>query len=313
MKTKQAKELIQKARDLRASKTRFLLEVTTPLKQELRAIREDRMLSQVGKDEKIKALKEKATPQFMKMVHLRKQEYQSNLKKAKQLAEETISSNVVSIDDATRMKFMRDFSDMKFNIAILGADKAFDKVKDFAKNVPDAAYAQLLLDNFHEVAGFYSGENFTEVRKELLRTYNTVKEDFTPEEVSEAYEIIEEVDRSINNKMFTLIMPGDNPAVNGEYSSIAEVFTHEAARYYQDTDMYFRLRKEEPPVYEDPAEVEEEKEPEVKKSPEDIRYAERVKKMEELQKRIDAWDIRTDVLKERADALQTNLQKGDVE
>jgi hypothetical protein len=251
-KVQTAKELVSKAWELRGSKAAFLRGVAEPIWSEIQKIRYDSSLTREGKSEKINALKEAETKKFMRQIALRKQEYQHHLNKAMKLAKETIEESFITVDDATRTKFGRDFAELKFKISLKGEKDALSDIKAFVTNTPGPGYATLLMENFHELAGkFNAGES----KLALSKTYEQLKADFTPVEVSEAFEVIEQVESTINNKMFTIIKPGDNPDLNPEYSAISDVFLVDAARYYQDPEFYFKLHRETMPEYVDPTEV----------------------------------------------------------
>jgi hypothetical protein len=252
-KVQTAKELVSKAWELRGSRASFLRGVAEPIRAEIRKITFDSSLSGTGKSDKIKALKEAETKKFMRQIALRKQEYQHHLNKAMKLAKETIEERFVTADDITRGKFQRDFSELKFKIALKGEKEALIELKTFVDKAQDSAYASLIMENFHELAGRF---NSSESKLGLSRTYEKLKADFTPVEVSDAFEIIEQVDGSINNKMFMLMMPGDNPDLNPDYSVISELFTQDAVDYYQEPEAYFaKLEDVQLPVYVDPDEV----------------------------------------------------------
>jgi hypothetical protein len=250
-KVQKAKELIGKAHELRSNRAAFLREVAVPLRKQIAQINMDSMLSHEGRAAKVKELKAQETKKFMQQVALRKQAYQEYLTNAKKLAKETIEKSFVSADEATRAKFNRDFSELKFKMALKSEKSAFDDVKTFVSNTPDQAYASLLLENFHEIAGKF---NAGELKLGLSKTYDQLKSDFTPPEVTEAFDVIEQVDGGINNMMFTIMKPGDNPAANVEYSIIAELFSQDALRYYQDPEAYFAKNEEPMPEFVDPEE-----------------------------------------------------------
>jgi hypothetical protein len=258
-----------------------LREVAGPIREQLNKIKYDQMLSAEGRSAKLKEVKEKETKNFMKQVALRKQAYQHYLGKARNLAKQTIEENFVKADEATRAKFNRDFSELKFKMSLKSEKGKFDELKSYVDKTPDPAYASLLLEHFHEISGQF---NAGELKLGLSKTYDKLKFDFTPEEVTEAYEIIEAVDGSINNKMFTMFLPGDNPAANVEYGIISELFTQDALRYYQEPEKYYAIKEDEKmPEFADPDEVEKVK---VKKEPIDPEYADFMKKIEDLQNKL---------------------------
>lgn len=247
-----AKELVFKAHEIRGNRALFLRDIAGPLRKQINQIKLDNNLSADGRIAKVKELKEVETKKFMQQIALRKQAYQHYLTSAKKLAKETIEKSFVSADDSTRAKFNRDFADLRFKMALKDEKSAFNEVKSFVDNTPDQAYASLLLENFHELAGKF---NASEFKLGLSRTYDQLKADHTPEEVAEAYDVIEAVDGSINDKMFTILKPGDNPAANVEYSVIAELFMTEAVRHYQNPEIYFEKHDEPMPMFVDPEEV----------------------------------------------------------
>jgi hypothetical protein len=248
-----AKELVFKAHEIRGNRAAFLREVSAPLRQQISQIKLDNNLSADGRIAKVKELKEAETKKFMQQIALRKQAYQHYLTSAKKLAEETIEKSFVSADDSTRAKFNREFAELRFKMSLKDEKSAFNEVKSFVDNTHNPEYASLLMENFHELAGKFNAGEF---KLGLSKTYDKLKADFTPEEVAEAYDVIESVDDSINRKMFTILQPGDTPAANVEYSVIAELFTPEAVRYYQDPEAYFAKKEDETmPVFVDPEEV----------------------------------------------------------
>jgi hypothetical protein len=251
-KIKTAKELVSKAMELRGSRAAFLRGVAEPIRGEIQKIRYDSSLTPSGRSEKIIALKEAETKNFMRQIALRKQEYQHHLNKAMKIAKETIEESFVSADAVTRAKFQRDFSELKFKISLKNEKDALGEIKAFVDKTPNPAYASLIMENFHEITGKF---NAGELKLELSKTYDRLKTDFTPAEVSEAFDVIDQVEGAINNKMFTMMMPGDNPELNPEYNVISEVFLVDAARYYQDPEFYFQLHKEAMPQFVDPTEV----------------------------------------------------------
>nr|WP_263327850.1 hypothetical protein [Neobacillus sp. Marseille-Q6967] len=252
-KVNKAKELVGKAHELRGNRAAFLRQFTGPIREQIKQIQYDQMLSAEGKSAKIKEVKEKETKNFMKQVALRKQAYQHYLGKARNLAKQTIEENFIKADDATLAKFNRDFSELKFKMALKNENGAFDELKSFVDKTPDPAYASLVLEHFHELAGQFSAG---ELKLGLSKTYDQLKSDFTPEEVAEAFNVIEAVDGSINNKMFTIMMPGDNPNANVEYGIISELFTQDALRYYQEPEKYYEKQEgEKMPEFVDPEEV----------------------------------------------------------
>ncbi|MEH7505141.1 hypothetical protein V7152_24615 [Neobacillus drentensis] len=245
-----AKELVFKAHEIRGNRAAFLREVSAQLRKQIAQIKSDSMLSADGRIAKIKELKVQETKKFMQQVALRKQAYQHYLNNAKKLAKETIEKSFVSADDAIRAKFQRDFSELKFKMALKDEKGSFNEIKSFVDKTPDSAYASLLLENFHELAGKFNAGEF---KIGLSKIYDRLKADHTSDEVVEAFDVIEAVDSSFNNKLFTIMMPGDIP--NVEYSVIAELFTPEAVRYYQDPEAYFAKYDEPMPMFTDPEEV----------------------------------------------------------
>jgi N-acetyl-beta-hexosaminidase len=278
-KLSKAQELVGKAREIKGSRVTFLREVATSLRPEITKIKNDNLLSADGKIAKVKELKEQASKEFMKEVALRKQAYQSYLSNAKKFAKETVEKNFVSADDATKAKFTRDFSELKFKMALKDEKGKYNEIKSFVGQIPNNQYASLVMENFYDLADrFSAGEH----KLGLSKTFDKLKADFTPEEVAEAFDIIEEVDSTIDSKLFTMMMPGDNPSANIDYSIISEFFTPDVVRYYQNPEVYFQKNDEPMPVFVDP----EEEKVTVKKAPADPEYAEFMKKAEELRKRI---------------------------
>lgn len=276
-KMEKARELVGKSQELRSSRAAFLREVVASIRPEINKIQNDPMLSHDGRITKTKELKEQASKKFMREVALRKQEYQQYLTNAKKLAKETVDKSFVSADEATKAKFTRDFSELKFKMALKDERGSFDEVRSFVERIPNQEYASLVLENFHELAGKF---NAGEQKIGLSKTYDRLKSDFTPPEVAEAYDIIEEVDNAIDSKMF-LIMPGD--AVNVDYSIISELFNQDVVRYYQNPEAYYEKNADETmPVFVDP----EEEKVEVKKAPVDSEYAKLMQEMKELQERL---------------------------
>ncbi|MGF6951006.1 hypothetical protein QF028_003511 [Neobacillus sp. B4I6] len=251
-KVQKAKELVFKAQELRGNRAVFLRDIAGPLRKQISQINLDNNLSPSGRIAKVKELKEAETKKFMQQIALRKQAYTQYLTNAKKLAKETIEKSFVSADDATRAKFNREFAELKFKMALKDEKGSFNEIQSFVNKTPDPAYASLLLENFHELAGKF---NTGEFKIGLSKTYDRLKADHTPEEVAEAFDVIETVDGSINNKMFTILQPGDNPAANVEYSVIAELFTTDAVRYYQNPEIYFEKNDEPMPMFVDPEEV----------------------------------------------------------
>lgn len=280
-KENKAKELVGKAHEIRGNRAAFLREVAGPIREQLNKIKYDNMLSAEGRSAKLKEVKEKETKKFMQQVALRKQAYQHYLGKARNLAKQTIEENFIKADEATRAKFTRDFSELKFKMSLKPEKGAFEELKSFVDKTPDPAYASLLMENFHQLTGQF---NAGELKLDLSKTYDQLKADFTPEEVAEAYHVIEAVDSSINNKMFTIFMPGDNPNANVEYGIISELFTQDALRYYQDPETYYAKQEgEKMPEFSDPDEVEKVK---VKKEPVDSEYVAFMQRVADLEKRI---------------------------
>jgi hypothetical protein len=277
-KVNKAKELIGKAHEIRSDRAAFLRQFTGPIRDQIKAIQFDNMLSAEGKSAKIKEIKEKETKKFMQQVALRKQAYQHYLGKARNLAKQTIEENFVKADEATRAKFNRDFSELKFKMSLKSEKGKFDELKSYVDKTPDPAYASLLLEHFHELSGQF---NAGELKLGLSKTYDKLKADFTPEEVAAAYEIIEGVDGSINNKMFTITQPGDT--ANFEYNIVTELFNQDAIRYYNEPEAYYAKQEEKMPEFADPDEVNEVK---VKKEPVDPEYAAFMQRVADLEKRI---------------------------
>jgi hypothetical protein len=259
-KINKAKDLVIKAHELRASKSAFLREFTIPIREQINKINLDNMLSPEGRYAKTSEIKEKASKLFMREVSLRKQAYQHYLNKAKRLAKETIEENFISADDATRAKFQREFAELKFKIALKDEKGAFREIKSYVDKTPNSAYASLILENFHELVGKF---NSNELKAELTKTYDKLKADFTPEEVSLAFDIIDDVDSSINNKMFTVLIPGTDPSLNPEFGIISELFNRDTIRYYQNPEEYYAKKQDEKaPEFVDPDEIAEQKEQE---------------------------------------------------
>lgn len=280
-----AKEAVEKAREIKGSRVQFLSKVATYLRPEINKIQNDPMLSADGRIAKVKELKEQASKEFMKDVALRKQAYQHYLSNAKKLAKETVEKGFVSADDSTKAKFSRDFSELKFKIALKQDERGkFSEVKSFIEKIPNGQYATLAMESFYELAGqFQSGEH----KLGLSKAFDQIKTEHTPPEVAEAYEIIEEVDGTINSRLFTMMVPGDNPAANVDYSIISELFTPDVVRTYQSPEVFFEKTGETMPVFVDP----DEEKVEVKKAPVDTEYAEFMKKAEELQKKIQNFGV----------------------
>ncbi|MBV7509214.1 hypothetical protein KW850_28990, partial [Bacillus sp. sid0103] len=178
--------------------------------------------------------------------------YQLYLTNAKKLAKETIEKSFVSADEATRAKFSRDFSELRFKMVLKDEKSGFNDLQSFLLKTPDSAYASLVLENFYELAGhFQTGE----YKIGLSKAFDKLKADHTPVDVAEAYDVIEEVDHTIDNKLFLLMIPGDDPSVNVDYSIISELFTPEVVRHYQNPEIYFEKNDEPMPVFVDPEEV----------------------------------------------------------
>jgi hypothetical protein len=256
MSINKARELVGKARELRGSRVAFLREVAESIRPEINKIKNDPMLSADGKIAKTKELREKASKMFMREVALRKQAYQHYLSNAKKLAKETVEKSFVSADDATKAKFTRDFSELKFKLALKDEKGKYNEIKSFVAQIPNNQYASLVMENFYDLADrFSAGEH----KLGLSKTFDKLKADFTPVEVAESFDIIEEVDNTIDSKLFLLMIPGDDPSVNIDYSIISELFNQDVVRHYQNPEVYFEKNDEPMPVFVDPEEVAEKK------------------------------------------------------
>ncbi|MEJ9228911.1 hypothetical protein LAV79_05320 [Peribacillus butanolivorans] len=273
---------IQNAYEIRGNKTGFLKEEALPIRDMIKKIKGDTSLSPKGKAEKIGELKKEQTEIFMRKVSLRKQEYQRNLQEAKTIAKSVIESNVIYPDDATKLKFSRELSELKFKISMLDTRASMKEIASFVDNLNDAGSATLLLESFHEIAGKFSDtSNADGFKSELTQLYKRVQKEFTPEEVIEAEGIIEAADSNMNNRLFTLVMPGDNPSLNPEFSLINEVFSREATRFYQEPEAYYDSKGlESPTLAVDQKEEKAEKAKEI--DPEAQRYIDIQRRISEL-------------------------------
>lgn len=242
-KLQNAKEYLQKAHDIRGESATFLVGFKKQVQEELEKVRENRDLSQEGQYRQSEAVKAKYGVELLQKSHTRKQEFLSNVQKAHKIADETVYASLKKPDATKLGRFESELRAFKTEILLTpSADSAARKLTEFVGRLDDAYLADLVREQFADIAGpiiSAAGGESAKYKLQLSHTFQKLRSDFESPEVKEAREVLELATGMIENPS---LYPGyiSHDAVQG-------LVGKEYAQYLENTDAFFT--KEENATY----------------------------------------------------------------
>jgi hypothetical protein len=244
-----ARQHYQKAREIEFDSTRFFREFQDKVRQEIADIRLDRDLSEQGKFRKTEELKKKRGLEFLQKAHVRKKEYLAELAKAQKEADAIVFAALKKPDATKLERFEKDLRALKTELLLTHrADLAFRKLDEFVKRIDDAYLADMVREQFQDLAMpiiAVAGGEAAKYRLQLAQTFDKLKGDFESEAVKEARQILE------TSKTLTEHARLFDPIVE---QKAVELFGHEHGQFVNRTDEYFTKNEHEKPAdYVDPA------------------------------------------------------------
>ena len=195
--TNNAKAHLEKALTIRKQATTAALDFKLVMEQKLASIAADANLSLVGKQNAQREARKKALVDISRKALYLKQGFRANLALARKEAEKVINGKVKKPGDEQVERFKRELRKVKTALMLeIDGKKALKTLESFIDRIPGAHEARMVEDEFSELAAqvIESSGGDRSVKPQLARLFERVQNDFVPEEVKEAREILERVE-----------------------------------------------------------------------------------------------------------------------
>ncbi|MGC4378985.1 hypothetical protein WD019_19005 [Fictibacillus sp. Mic-4] len=254
---KTARYYLDKAQEIKQSSTAFLRELQKEMDNLSKEIEFDEHLTRSGKIAKKSELKDVKGIEALKKFHQRKQQYLSELTKAKKAAEKILKQPIKKPSSEEIEQFEKRFKQLKTELFLTPrADRAEQKLREFVADIKHGYFAEKVRDEFSEVVGTIvssAGPQAAQFKMRLFDMYEKLQSEFESPEVKEAKEALEYAEYAISeNRLFA----GDL-AVNAAVSTFGAKY----GNFIDKTDEFFAMEENQehrPTDYVDP-ELEEEK------------------------------------------------------
>lgn len=244
------------AYEMKTKSAEFLVEKYGGLADQIKAIRADKYLTPEGKDIKVEALRKEQTKKFMKDVHLRKQKYIAELKKAQQAAEHVLHKPADKPTQEAASRFEKAFDKLKLEVSLApDARHAKDRAVAFITQIDDPYFARIAQQRFNELSepaiGMAAFNDARGIRAEFSKVYSSLENRVEASDAWKAEAVIEESQEKLANP--EIFPPHDLFGdVSFAHNFIGANFEREALVYYQKPEEYFeKITKEEAPAYVD--------------------------------------------------------------
>lgn len=269
-KLQQAKDYMDKSREMLRGSTRFFLDFQQQARADKRVIEQDPDLNGDAKLRRKADISAKRGVEFLQKAHTRKQEYLTNVQKARKIADELVYASIKKPDQTKIDRFEASLRTFKTELMFVADQRhAYDKLNEFTRKIDDPYLANMFREQFGEISAHVlstNGDNQLLVEgpggggdkavlplKTLLgRMYSRLQDDFESPEVKEARQLLEEATDCIKNpRLFDLA--GDAPDISRVRRSAADEFGLIYGQFINDTDTFFENHPEQKPAdYIDP-------------------------------------------------------------
>ncbi|EKN66039.1 hypothetical protein BABA_17387 [Neobacillus bataviensis LMG 21833] len=230
------REHIQKAHEIQQATTGQYRALMMMLKEEESKIGKDATLSELGRKQKIAELKKQHGRQLMQFAKQAKDDYQTEVIRAKGKAERFLENPNKKPDDAAVKKYERGLAELKTRVLLsTRADRAAEMISEFAKGIEDPYIANQFRDQYAEVITPIIPQADGTVKSNLSKLYDKLESDFITDEQREAKQIIEQADSMFSAKLF-------NPTV---IDNVKDSYDRRVADYINTPDTFFHLEKVE--------------------------------------------------------------------
>ncbi|MES5264257.1 hypothetical protein [Priestia megaterium] len=227
------KENIGAANSIHSSITELVTMDLEEYRAERSKVFNNRNLSQEGKQEQYKAIREKYERQFLELAKAMKDTYHKHIKDAKEQAEKVMIAEVPKASDHNRKLFDQKTEALKakvnFSLNLADAKKALEEIVSIA-NEPELAVEakSLLMKLSQQVMGLArTGSELQSTKYELGEMYKGLAEKAMTEEAREASQLLEYTGRMESITLFS-------PLITGAIQEVSQ----DAARYMNDPDKY---------------------------------------------------------------------------
>jgi hypothetical protein len=195
-------------------------ELLTKMQEEIKKVKKDEKFSEQGKQFLIKELKNDFTEDLLKLSQQIKSEYQSELQKAKSVAEKSLDAPLKKPDEKAVSKYRQQVEDLKTRVMLsLQPESAKGLVEEFVKGISDPYFANEFRNEFATVITpiiSTAGQNAGQIKHDLAGTYEHLGNGFLSDEQREAQRIIETADSMMKSRVFNYSVLN---SVNGEFGA----------------------------------------------------------------------------------------------
>lgn len=231
------KEYISKAMEVQNGSTAWYREQSEGLTAELSKIRNDRHLSEEGKAAKIAEFKGVKAMEILDAAHDRKREYLQHLADAKLHAKHTLKTAIKRPEDEDLVsEFAQEVKRLKTDLMLSTRyESSKAKLDALVGKIDDPFLAQVLADEFSNVVPsmLAIAEVPGQAKLELSKIYESLQNDFLPNEAKAAREALSYIDAAEQGtKLF--------PEVAVTHAN--DLFGG-AGRYLNDEEAYIKMKE----------------------------------------------------------------------
>lgn len=238
-KLKKINELIGKAQNLKQKSTGEYLNFQREVQKELKTIRQNRDYSASGKHNLTKSMKQQKTVEFLQGARLYQKHYRDYLEQAQKLAEEIVYAKTPKVADEVMERFRKDFEDVKTQATLITPKRGKKLLLNFFDSIKEPGLLEVVRSEFLEaiqpILNGSSGEDVRDIRKELLQSFEGIKQRMIDPETREAMEVMDYTEKAKNGRFFS-------PAVE---TAVGDALGKTAQDYIHQPDKYFELNPEE--------------------------------------------------------------------
>ncbi|MCJ7991117.1 hypothetical protein MUB15_20580 [Priestia sp. OVS21] len=214
------KQNIDQAYEILNGATARYGELLTKMQEEIKKVKKDEKFSEQGKQILIKELKNDFKEDLLKLSQQIKSEYQTELQKAKSVAEKSLDAPLKKPDEKTVSKYRQQVEDLKTRVMLsLQPESAKGLVEEFVKGISDPYFANEFRNEFATVITpiiSTSGQNAGQIKHDLAGTYEYLGNGFLSDEQREAQRVIETADSMMDSRVFNYSVLN---SVNGEFGA----------------------------------------------------------------------------------------------
>jgi hypothetical protein len=203
------RELVNQAREIESSTSRFYLEKTTSIRSELNKINLDRMLSGEGRIQKMYDYRQQSATELIRQADQRKKDYVKVLSEAKIEAEKVIKNGIKKPSEEQIKDFENSLRRLKTEIMLTNRYEAAEaKLNEFVGQISDPYIANQMADMFIDIIPqvLSISNEPVKAKVKLSAMYDRLNNDFLPDEIKEAKTAIQYVNAASQNpQLFSLV------------------------------------------------------------------------------------------------------------